>query len=222
MTNISYDPSLLKMVERLIIVLGTLLCYISLLSGLWNIDDWHKYPVSNNRNHLHCPHLSRMDSSVHSKLLGLLKDLGWVVFIWLQIYWESKREPCMCLAQTCPHLLGQVPLHPLQIHSNFLVAFDKVFLEHLQCPSQQPPGLCTWHTASTRPHWTGAGPWAWYTSSKRTWSRLMLSVSRRGGTWCSRVGLAQQPQTPPLPSWSPSALPPPHRLSSRRLQRKEF
>ena len=114
------------------------------------------------------------------------------------------------------------PANAKVIHSNFLVTFDKVFLEHLQCPSQQPPGLCTWHTASTRPHWTGAGPWAWYTSSKRTWSRLMLSVSRRGGTWCSRVGLARRPQTPPLPSWSPSALPPPHRLSSRRLQRKGF
>ena len=30
---------------------STLLYYISLSSGLWNIDDWHKYPMSNNRNH---------------------------------------------------------------------------------------------------------------------------------------------------------------------------
>ena len=29
---------------------STLLCYIYLLSGLWNI--WHKYQMSNNRNHL--------------------------------------------------------------------------------------------------------------------------------------------------------------------------
>ena len=28
-----------------------LMCYISLSSGLWNMDDWHKYPMRNNRNH---------------------------------------------------------------------------------------------------------------------------------------------------------------------------
>ena len=34
------------------ILLSTLLCYISLLSGLWNLDDRHQYPMSNNKDHL--------------------------------------------------------------------------------------------------------------------------------------------------------------------------
>ena len=34
------------------VVCSTLLCYISLLSGLWNLDDRHQYPMSNNKDHL--------------------------------------------------------------------------------------------------------------------------------------------------------------------------
>ena len=48
--------------------LGILLCYISLSSGLWNMDDWHKYPMKNKRNHQ----------------VGQLTS-GWWVYEWVDV-----------------------------------------------------------------------------------------------------------------------------------------
>ena len=78
--------------RRLLWHCSTLLCYISLWSGLWNIDDWHKYQMSNNRNHL----VGQLTNDTEALEWLSLKSFncGWWVGSthWLLVHYEQRKR----------------------------------------------------------------------------------------------------------------------------------
>ena len=70
----------------------TLLCYISLLSGLWNIDDRHQYPMSNNKDHL-VGQLTTLCPAVTTNIFGNLPIVCGTSCVWLQcVPWQWTQS----------------------------------------------------------------------------------------------------------------------------------
>ena len=131
---------------------SSLLCYIFLLLGLWNVDGQPRNPNDDNNNHLR----------------GLTRSGR--TWKWKSINTKKREKSCMCveslkrkcdffLIHLATHLVSFHQCHTWQHHANILSGGTCWSLDniHQMCgasrPQQQPwlQALCLWHLG--KPSW---------------------------------------------------------------------